>query len=824
MKQIKDIANPIKFFTKLYNPRTGKYIIKYSFRFTHKIEKLEMANMEDDIEEEKKDEIKEEKKEDDIYKGLGSSFSAFISLNEEDKISPKEKEILNYKRNRGKRGKKSSAIGVARKIRKIEPSTAQKVFNILSKKDSIDDNAVIAAASDANFSNISKDNIEFFINLGKARANLRKFGIPGTICKSPFHLFKVLYPYDATKVFTNDTNVINAYYWLLFRKNIGDGGLKEYYDLCKDSILKDFSIVTDKTFVCDSVLSGYVQDNSKTVSLICPRPLSQKEMEEFATAIQSNKAGAIFTQVTSPSGETIYFLQYDVILVVSPEEINLDNVLPETANVRCVNSKNNLQAGLKDVKIDTNLGSYLNVHDVKTTDFSPSCLFINPAVKKPKMFISVELETNSVYNSIVMQLKKAKQLKDLQMPETSIFWDNIDSIVQILSFIRLIDKPGKELDEEMLYVISKYLEYRNNFSTWKRLYNSFETIVLSFYDKITTKLSIDNITALKAKIDKFISDFNNEKSNSGAYSSILKIISFLPGTKLMNNFIGTNLSIELIYAISRLIAILKTAEGNTKSPINDLFKSIGLTCTNILFDGSIPMVPKIRAKSAFLGGLMTDMTKDEYDSSIKYLVDSFKKNYADSLKKDENVNIEDINVIDDLVKTVIRNTIQQGNSDYLKNNVEIIISKIMSDENLFPRLRENILEMMKLNAPDDIKLKGDFGTDESFMTYLATIDNLGNAMNKNEGDADAEDIAGMVKAAQESKDEKSARIKKFKKILKPDMKKKIFEITKYKKKKKAVKVKRDKAKKVLKKNVNEKKQKEAEEDFEIVIKGLEGEE
>lgn len=822
---IKTIANPIKTSIKLYDPRTGKYIIKSSFRFTHKTVKLRLPVMEDDDMEikEEKDKEKEEKKEekDELYKGLGSSFGAFINLDEEDKIGKKEKEILNYKRNRAKKSKRS-IVGMAKKVRKVEPSTAQKVFNLLSKKDEIDDNAVITAASEAKYPNITQENINFFVGLGKARANLRKFGIPGTICKNPFHLFKILYPYDTTQIFTNDSNAINAYYWLLFTMDIENKGLREYFDLCKDSVLKDFSVVTDKTFICDSVLSGYVQDSSKKVSLICPKPLSQKEIEEFATAIENKTPGSLLANITNPSGGSVIFMQYKQVLIISPEKINAKNALLETANVKCVNSKNNLQSGLKDVKIDTNLGSYLNIHDIKTTDFSPSCLFISPPIKSPKMFINVELETNNVYDSIIKQLDEINELKSLKLPESCIFWDNIDSIVQMLSFIRLINKPKKDVDDEMLFVITKYLEYKNDISAWKRIYSSFETIVLSFYDKITNKLTIDSITALEAKVGKFISDFNNAKSNSGAYSSIIKLIKFLPGTKLMVNFIETNLSIELIYAIARLIAMLRIVEGDVKFPISDLFKTIGLTCANVLFDGSIPMIPKIRAKSAFLGGLMTDMTQKEYNTNIEYLVNSYKKNYVAGLKKDEGgVNVDDINQIDELVKSVVRNTINSSDSDYLQNNVEAIITKIMSDPDLFSRLRENIMEMKKLNSDKDIAVSGDFNKDETFMTYLSTLVDVSNAMQKAKADDDIDDVANVVKAVPENKEEKSARIKKFKTILKPPKKKVLFKVTRYDKKKNAVKIKRDKLKKVIKKNIEDDKQAEAEKNFNIIINDVE---
>lgn len=808
--------------TKILNKKTNRYFNKYSRKFIYKNKNINILKyrMSEEKEEEIRDRDAMEEEKDDIYKGLGATFSSLININEEDKPGEKEKELISFKRKRAKKERKS-ILGSARKVKKVEPSSAQKVFNILSQKEVIDEPAVRSAAAEAKYDNITSENIQFFIGLGKARATLRKFGIPGTICRSPFHLFVKFLPYDTTNVFTNDTNVINAYYWLLFTKEDPKvGGLKEYKSLCKDSIIKDFSVVTDKTFICDKVLSGYVQDNSKKASLICPKELTQKEIETFSASITNKEAGSISVTIESPSGNKIYFLQYKEILITAPEELDINTALAETANVRCVNSKNNLQSGLKDVKFDTNLGSFLNVHDMKTTDFSPSCLFINPAVEKPKMFLNVELETNSVYDVIVKQMEGIEKLVDLKLPEGTIFWDNLESISQMLAFIKLINKVNKKLETEMLYVISMHQQYRQDFTIWRRLYSNFETIVLSFYDKITNKLAIDAITSLADKVSKFISDFNNEKLNSGAYSSILKILDLLPGTKMMKNFIGTNFSIELIYSIARLIAMLKlvSTEGTDVS-MSELFKTIGLTCANVLYDGAIAMIPKIRAKSAFVGGLMSDMKKEEYDKNINYLVNTYKKNYAASLK-DESVKLDDINEIDDLVKVAIRNTIENSDSDYLKTNILTVTNKIIAEPELFPRLRENIIELKKKNTSNQIRLNGDFAADDGFMSYLKALDSMNKAIVNAGGEADIDYLSNAVKAGEEKEEDKTARIKKFKNSLGREKKKKpIFEFKKVPKKKNAVKFKKEKFKNLfLVSHPNKEKEEDLMNNFEIIIK------
>ena len=783
--------------TRIFKPKLKKYISILSGKFIYKKVNIPMEIKEEEEEEIPKEKEKKDMEVDDIYRGPGSSFSAFIKLDEKERLGEKEKELLTFKRNRRK-GRK--ILGDAKTVKKIQPSTAQQLFNILGKKEMIDEGAVRSAADEAKFgTKLSKEMIDFFISLGKARVSLKKLGIPGTLCRNPFHLFKSFVPYDITQIFTNDSNAINCYFWMLFGKNVAENGLKEYTQMCKESKIKSFSIVTDKTFLCNSVLSGYVQDYSKKISIICPRALNEQEIKDFAKSIEGKEVGSILATIANPSGDNVvYFLQYKELLVISPTEINVNNVLAETAKVKCVNSKNNLQAGLKEVKIDTSLGNYLNVHDIKPTDFSPSCLFISPAVASAKMFIDVELETNSVYFSLSQQMKSVKKLEELSIPENAIFWDNIDSAIQMFGFIRLIDKPNDDVEADLIYVITKYQEYRNNFSAWKHLYSNFEAIVLTFYDKITNKLTIDNITTLTPKVSKFISDYNNERTNSGPFDAISRIMGLLPGAKLMKNFVTTPLAIELIYAIARLIAILKdmkTSEGEYS--ISDLFKTIGLTCSNVLYDGSFAMIPKIRSKSAFIGGLMTDMSKVEYDKNIDYLVSTYKKSYVAGLK--EEVKVEDLNNMDDLVKIVIENTIKAGDSEYLKENVEAITGKVMADSKLLGSLREDIKALLLNNTIDQIRANGTFIADDLFMGFLKTFNEMNKAIEDAGGNAEPEEIAAMVKIDEGAKKDKASINKFTKKLGELARKKMLFKVEEINIPKKKVKVRKKKLKKIVNK-------------------------
>ena len=734
--------------------------------------------------------------------GIGESAFNIIDVREDEKPTEEEKQIIGYKRSRAKKGRKS-IDSVRRKKAKLDMSSAQLVFNKLSNKAIIDEPAVREAAKDANYPNLTQDNVDFFISLGKARANLRKYGIPAMLCKVPFHIFTYTNFYIGTQIFTNDYNAWYCYYWAQFSKSVAEGGLKDFAELCIFSKVKEFSIVTDKTFRCKTVQSGYVQDYSKDLSIICPRPMQEKEMNEFAEKVEKRQDGAIGLNITSPAGKSKFFMQLGSVMVIGSGKTKPLDAIAEAKNIQCVNSKNNLQSALKDVKLDENMGSYLNAHDLKITEFSPSCLFITPYVSNPKMFVRVDLETNTVYNYLAKNLNSVKELKLLPLPENAIFWDNIDSAIQMFAFLKLVNKPNKDVENDLLYLVTKSQEIKANIIAWKRLYSIFETVVLSFYDKVSNKLAIDAITSLQAKVNKFITDYNSEKTNVSGYTGMLKIVQILPGVTMMRNFVTTNLAIDFMYAVSRLISILNSVKLDSKDhQLSDLFKTIGLTCFNILFGGSVPMIPRIRSKAAFIGGLMMDMSKAVYQDNINYLVNSYKQNYVASLKPGEAVKI-DVNELDDLMKQVARNTINGGDSDYLKANVETIVTNIMSKENLLKSLRDNITTLLEKNTKDDIRSKADFTGDEQFMSYLKTVNDLGKAAVDAGDDAEIDDIVISIGVPPPNPEEKAAKKLLFSKRLVPrDPNKPIFKVTKVRKKKGSVNIKKGKVKKMLKASKN----------------------
>ena len=763
---------------------------------------------------------KDEEREKRFADMVADSFYNIIDIREEEKIPKEEIDRLNYKRKRGKK-EVQSLSDKAKKKKVTELTNAQKVYDILQKSSSIDENSIRAAASEANVV-ITPDNVKFFASLGQARANLRKFGVPGTICKHPFHLFTKSRFYAATEVITNDINAIYSFYWLMFTVAAKEGGIQEYTAIGADSKIKDFSFVTDNSFVCKTVKSGYVQDYSPKVGLIAPKALTTTEMDEFAQAILKFKeTGAISVVINNPEKtQKMLFLQYKQTLLIglgANKDEDVLTLIKAAGNIECVNAKNALQKGLKEIKIDAAQGSYLNIHDLKPTDFSPSCLFITPTINNPRIFINAEIETNILYDHLVKECKKKDtDLSQIVLPPNSIFWDNLDSAIELFAFIKLINNPAERISEQLLYITTYYNEFKANYLAWRRIYNSFENIVLTFYDKITTKLQIDPIIALEKRVISFITDYQTLR-NYKSYGFLIHILDMLPGVIMMRNFVSTNAAIDLAYGIARLIALLKASETGDKD-IAGLFHTIGYSCFNSLFDGRIPMIPKIRSRCAFVGGLMTTLSTDDFQANFKYLVDSYKKGVIAKIDRDEAgkiKSIDDISVIDEIVRKVIVNTIDGGDSNYLKENVGAVIEKVFAAPHLIRALREDVTDLLTKNAEDTVKANATFINDNLFMGYLKTLEEMQKQADEAGEDLDADELASLLQVASEAPDAKKKRRLKFKKTL-GKREKKTFKINNVKKSGK-ITLKKEKAKR-LNKRKKKKEGKGFEELFAVVIK------
>ena len=715
--------------------------------------------MEGGVEEEEKEE-KEEKKEDldETAKfgevGLAGIFTDLL-LKEDEVGNAEEKKLLGFKRKTKKLKKLPLQIN-QKKNRKREPSTFQKIFDLIVKADVINEGTVRDAAAKYKYQ-IETDNVNFFLEIGKARASVKKFGFPSNICKNPFHLYTFSPFKEQTSVLTDDRVVWDVIYSYAFEKDLD---MKKYVSFRSNSTISTISVITNKTFDCQKAYFGYVQDYFKTSAIINSVPIDGESGISLKNAFNNNAKGIYVMTVTVPSGFTYNYWQYENVILSATQDVTLDDLLQAGMQIKCFNSKNKLSDGLKEIKVQDKLRTYINVHEIKPVDFSPSCLFTEPAIPEVSYFIDAKLDTNTVYNNITKGISKTSNIVAMQIPPNAVFWDNISSFVQMLGLIALTYELNQAFKNEILNTIETYYKNRDIFNSWKRIYKQFESIVISFYDSVTTKLTIDGTIRLEKKALQFVSDYlylRNDKS----YMDIRTFLGTVPGTRLMTSFVSTSGPYELVTSITKLITILKSGKQVKESKIDELFRTIGLMCTRVLFGGDFAMIPKVRSKAAFLGGPGKELTNETIKNNIKYLLDKFK---ADVKKDFREAKLPDLDYkkMDQLIDKMLDNSSKRFKDSTVSDNFEEIKKQIRSDEKLYDSLREDVNEMYKNGESiEDIATYGDFLDNPFFNSFIVAFKKLDNAVKNNVTKYDPSKIIASLKVAPEA-----ARAKKDKKITK----------------------------------------------------------
>ena len=699
-----------------------------------------------------------------VIKGRGD-----IVINPKENISKESKSLLAQKR--GRKGKRVPIQLGPKKEKKVHnPTKFQEILNKVEKLPLITPDIVKQTANDMNYK-LDDRSIKFFTDLGLARVSIKKFGLPSHICKEPFHFFCTSdfyksYLRGGLKVLTDDKLVLQAYLAFNFSSD-----LKKYQPYCEYCNLERYSFVSDNIVKITNIGSGYVQDFNPNMAIIINDPLTDAGIATVKTAINNRDVGTMaLLEYGLLNGEKINFFKNELGIFAGKE--TLDNLLQASKKISVVNSKNKLKDGLKYIKTNGDIATYVNIIDIKPTDFAPAVLMVHPQLTYFTMFFESTLDLNQVFKVVAEKLvkKEVKGIEYLNFPPNSIFWDNVGSYAQLLGLINLIYRPA--LSSQITELIDIYNGYRDVFKGWKTVYKLFESIITGFYDTVTTKLSIDGITRLDTKTADFISHYNYLKRNE-TFEKLRKFLSMVPNGTCMNNFALTNMPLEVAYALRRLIAILRLGKtDNEMTEIVEMFRTIGIYCTRVFFGGQYEMIPKIRSPAAFLGGVAGDMDNETLRENIDYLLKSYKR--SDEGKEEDGPVIE-YDEMDNLVDVALDNSNRHINDKFLNSNFHRIKEKIKADGALMSSLRTEITELLRDGVTkDEIKANYHFLDNPIFSNYIIAFKKIEKVFRKKKktGKVNAREIADVIKI-----DPKMAEKLRKKRILKKTLgKKKIKEL------------------------------------------------
>ena len=224
---------------------------------------------------------------------------------------------------------------------------------------------------------------------------------------------------------------------------------------------------------------------------------------------------------------------------------------------------------------------------------------------------------------------------------------------------------------------------------------------MGFYDSITSKMSYDQVIRLKDKINFFIDNYNYLLSNESS-AEVSKIINKLGDLcALMRMFISNNVALELVTSIKKIIRMLIEQD---KNKILEFTRTVGLMCLQVMFDGSAPIIPKIRSKCSFLGNVGGGVITSA--NVIKNILAIAKKFEKEIEVGDDEDFMDKYDKVNDLMEQVIENTVIQYNKGFFKDERDQIIQYIKGEPELMKLIFEDVLGMYESKDYTEEEIRG----------------------------------------------------------------------------------------------------------------------
>lgn len=643
-----------------------------------------------------KDDDEEIGKEEEAKPGL-SAFSTY----DYSTIHDKDIKLIGKKTKRPEKTTSNKIVQLIGRVRKTyEPSVRQALLNEITKTNDFSYEGVMKAALKKGFS-VNKGEADFIAELGKSKIMVNKIGIPSNLCRKKLHYYYLTTNYNLQKVITDDPLMWISTVIVRWKT---DKLYKTYSRFTGKVDVKKFTFVTDTLIQNSVTYSGYCQDKDPGILFLRSKDLNTDEVQK---EINDPKSGYEDYQLNS---QPYVLIEGNNFLICCPTNyISRDNIAATAVNlsaIKCFNSKNKLSDGLKSIKKNNEYGTYLNLHEIKVTDFCPSCVFLETPVNDARVLIYMELDNNVIYNNI---RNVEKSIKDLKLPPNCVFWDNYSSFMEMLCVLDISKfNPDAPIKKEINEVYTNYVNNKSAFQAWAVIYRTFDEIVMGFYDSITSKMTYDQIIRLKSKIDFFVDNYNYLQSNE-ATAEIAKILNTIgDACSLMQMFISNNTALELATSIRKIIRMLIEQQI---SKTMDYVRTVGIMCLQVMYDGNVPMIPKIRSKSSFLGNIGGGViTSKNVIGNILALAKKFEKD----ISADEGEDFMDkLSAVNDLIDQMIDNSIEIYNKGALKPQKDNVRKYIREERELFNNIFEDVLGMYE--SPD-------YTTKE--MEALTLLDNI----------------------------------------------------------------------------------------------------
>ena len=298
--------------------------------------------------------------------------------------------------------------------RKSKPTYVQNIINNMFKsKDKIKG---LNLEEYFKRNNITKEEYNFFSEISNMRTYNKKITLPKTLCIKPVEIY---YYFDEEIYTSKSLRNIGSYFTndLLYWAFKFEKFLVEHYRLHKLNDLIDSCIIMKKVSIISKnfrlnegeVISGYLQDDNKDISYVGYKTAP----EDVSNILLTDVGDEVLHEDSMTLNDIQYVIRYvDEFILIYKKGMELDSVSATVEKENVLYKKDNeMYYGLKANSIKNGY-YYLEILNVKLTNFAPSVLYFLPEIQIPySYFIVCEVDLSKFFD-VLYKLHFSEIVKD----------------------------------------------------------------------------------------------------------------------------------------------------------------------------------------------------------------------------------------------------------------------------------------------------------------------------------------------------------------------------------------------------------------------------
>ena len=282
--------------------------------------------------------------------------------------------------------------------------------------------------------------------------------------------------------------------------------------------------------------------------------------------------------------------------------------------------KGNLKRGFKT--INKKDGLFFFQQNLNLTDFCPS-IVITDEPSTYDVLYKIEVNPEDLLNYYISRNNN----EDIIVYNNLINFENLDDMISFFTILSFTS----DVNDNVKNLINNYNNSRKVIALFKKEYNDFKTIVLSFYDSFMYKLNLDTIMRIHNQCNDFINQ-NNIIAKYGNDESYNKFIYGLQnyGTTLFNYL--QYKKVDFINVIYNICSEIINSNGQI-ADLSEQVRTIGVAIYDMFFNNKTNILNTIRSPFSFLSNIVGNSKMDILRNNLNNLLrEYFKKDQGNVIK------------------------------------------------------------------------------------------------------------------------------------------------------------------------------------------------